>query len=275
MPVVDKGSKVLVSGANGYIAMWIIRILLERGFTVRGTVRNEAKGKFLIDYFKSLGYDDKFEVVVVDDFEKVGNWCLLTIHLTWSWIQGRSIWRGSQGCKCDWAYCVANPGLYRSQGTRSCAKISQWFLILVHIFNILWFSDDQPRCSGDTRYTQKRIEKRVRIPIFAYSSLYWLLSRSQVQRIVITSSAAAVSSGPLVLTKPAVFSEQDWNLGSIKEFQEKGNKTPPITLYCASKTLAEKGGCLNILSFGILLKLTYTFLAISGLGFLWAAQAPD
>ena len=82
MPVVDKGSKVLVSGANGYIAMWIIRILLERGFTVRGTVRNEAKGKFLIDYFKSLGYDDKFEVVVVDDFEKVGNRCLLTIHLT-------------------------------------------------------------------------------------------------------------------------------------------------------------------------------------------------
>ena len=89
-----------------------------------------------------------------------------------------------------------------------------------------------------------------------------------MQRIVITSSAAAVSSGPLVLTKPAVLSEQDWNLDSIKEFQEKGNKTPPITLYCASKTLAEKGGCLNILSFGILLKLTYTFLAISGLGFL-------
>ena len=73
MPSVDKGSKVLVSGANGYIAMWIIRILLERGFTVRGTVRNEAKGEFLIEYFKSLGYGDKFEVVVVDDIEKVGN----------------------------------------------------------------------------------------------------------------------------------------------------------------------------------------------------------
>ena len=72
MPSVDKGSKVLVSGANGYIAMWIVRTLLERGFTVRGTFRTEDKGKFLIEYFKSLGYGDKFEVVV-DDIVKVGN----------------------------------------------------------------------------------------------------------------------------------------------------------------------------------------------------------
>ena len=82
MPSVKKGSKVLVSGANGYIAMWIVRTLLERGFTVRGTVRTEDKGKFLIEYFKSLGYGDKFEVVLVDDIEKVGNWGLSTKPLT-------------------------------------------------------------------------------------------------------------------------------------------------------------------------------------------------
>ena len=75
MPSVNKGSKVLVSGANGYIAMWVVRALLERGFTVRGTVRTEEKGKYMIEYFKSLGYGDKFEVVVVDDIVKVGNWC--------------------------------------------------------------------------------------------------------------------------------------------------------------------------------------------------------
>ena len=72
MPTVDKGSKVLVSGANGYIGMWIVRTLLERGFAVRGTVRTEDKGKFMIEYFKSLGYGDKFEVVIVDDITKVG-----------------------------------------------------------------------------------------------------------------------------------------------------------------------------------------------------------
>ena len=84
MPSVDKGSKVLVSGANGYIAMWIVRTLLERGFAVRGAVRTEEKGKFMIEYFKSLGYGDKFEVVIVDDITKVGN-CLPfehTFHLT-------------------------------------------------------------------------------------------------------------------------------------------------------------------------------------------------
>ena len=87
MPSVDKGSKVLVSGANGYIAMWIVRTLLERGFAVRGTVRTEEKGEFMIEYFKSLGYGDKFEVVIVEDIAKVGNWCLsiILLPLTWAW----------------------------------------------------------------------------------------------------------------------------------------------------------------------------------------------
>ena len=73
MPSVDKGFKFLVSGANGYLAMWVVRTLLERGFSVRGTVRTEDKGKIVIECFKSLGYDDKFEVVVVDDIVKVGS----------------------------------------------------------------------------------------------------------------------------------------------------------------------------------------------------------
>ena len=68
-----------------------------------------------------------------------------------------------------------------------------------------------------------------------------------MQRIVITSSCGAVLSLPL--SKPTVFSEEDWNLGSMKDVQEMGNKTPPSTVYRASKTLAEKGGFLNILSF--------------------------
>ena len=59
-----------------------------------------------------------------------------------------------------------------------------------------------------------------------------------MQRIVITSSSVAAMSLPL--SKPTVFSEQDWNLKAIKEVQEMGNKFPP-TVYCASKALAEKG----------------------------------
>ena len=75
------------------------------------------------------------------------------------------------------------------------------------------------------------------------------LSRSQVQRIVITSSCAAVLT--LALSKPTVFSEQDWNLSSIKDVQEKGNKIALSSAYRASKTLAEKGeffgmSCLSV-----------------------------
>ena len=33
-------SPVLVTGASGYLASWIVKLLLEDGFSVRGTVRN-------------------------------------------------------------------------------------------------------------------------------------------------------------------------------------------------------------------------------------------
>jgi uncharacterized protein YbjT (DUF2867 family) len=72
MPAIPQGSKVLVSGANGYIAMWVVRILLERGYSVRATVRTAGKIAYVKDYFEKLGYgEDKLEFVVVDDITKV------------------------------------------------------------------------------------------------------------------------------------------------------------------------------------------------------------
>lgn len=70
MPAVDPGSKILVSGANGFIAVWIVRVLLERGYSVRGTVRSESKAGYLRKMFSSYG--DKHEVVVVEDIGKEG-----------------------------------------------------------------------------------------------------------------------------------------------------------------------------------------------------------
>ncbi|KAF8956235.1 D-lactaldehyde dehydrogenase [Flammula alnicola] len=70
MPVVAPGSKILVSGANGFIAMWVIRTLLEQGYIVRGAVRSNEKGKRLREYFGSYG--DKVEWVVVEDITKDG-----------------------------------------------------------------------------------------------------------------------------------------------------------------------------------------------------------
>ncbi|PPQ93152.1 hypothetical protein CVT25_010776 [Psilocybe cyanescens] len=72
MPTVPANTKsrVLVTGANGYVAMWLVRVLLEQGYFVRGTVRSESKGKQLDEHFGSYG--NKFEWVVVNDITKEG-----------------------------------------------------------------------------------------------------------------------------------------------------------------------------------------------------------
>ncbi|KAK7692465.1 hypothetical protein QCA50_004090 [Cerrena zonata] len=69
MPAITSG-KVLVTGANGYIATWLVKDLLEQGFSVRGTVRSLAKGDHLKKIFASYG--DKLELVVVEDITKDG-----------------------------------------------------------------------------------------------------------------------------------------------------------------------------------------------------------
>ncbi|TFK38822.1 D-lactaldehyde dehydrogenase [Crucibulum laeve] len=72
MPVIlpSTESKVLVTGANGYIAAWVVQGLLQQGYSVRGTVRNEEKGKHLRELCKSFG--ERFEIVTVEDITKEG-----------------------------------------------------------------------------------------------------------------------------------------------------------------------------------------------------------
>ncbi|KAI0314138.1 D-lactaldehyde dehydrogenase [Amylostereum chailletii] len=70
MSPVPAPAKVLVTGANGYIAAWVVRTLLEQGYSVRGTVRSASKGAHLASLFAEYG--DKFEVVVVEDITKEG-----------------------------------------------------------------------------------------------------------------------------------------------------------------------------------------------------------
>jgi nucleoside-diphosphate-sugar epimerase len=69
MPAVEPNSKVLVTGASGFIAAWVVKTLLERGFRVRGTVRSTSKGDYLVNLFKA--HADRFEYVVVEDIALV------------------------------------------------------------------------------------------------------------------------------------------------------------------------------------------------------------
>ncbi|KAF8868457.1 D-lactaldehyde dehydrogenase [Gymnopilus junonius] len=70
MPIVEPNAntRVLVTGANGYIAMWVVDNLLEQGYTVRGVVRSLEKGKRLQELFSSYG--DRLELFVVEDMTK-------------------------------------------------------------------------------------------------------------------------------------------------------------------------------------------------------------
>ena len=38
-----EGKVVCVSGASGYIASWLVKLLLEQGYYVRATVRNPSQ----------------------------------------------------------------------------------------------------------------------------------------------------------------------------------------------------------------------------------------
>jgi nucleoside-diphosphate-sugar epimerase len=69
MPAVQPPAKVLVSGVTGYMAAWVVKNLLQKGYTVRGTARSVAKENYLKKLFASYG--DRFELVVVEDMAKV------------------------------------------------------------------------------------------------------------------------------------------------------------------------------------------------------------
>ena len=48
MSTIDKSKPVLVTGATGYVAGWLVKKLLEEGFTVHAAVRNPNNEKKLV-----------------------------------------------------------------------------------------------------------------------------------------------------------------------------------------------------------------------------------
>ena len=70
MVAVSPPAKVLVTGANGYLAVWTVKKYLEAGYSVRGTVRSLSKSAFLKEQFAEYG--ERLELVVVEDITKDG-----------------------------------------------------------------------------------------------------------------------------------------------------------------------------------------------------------
>ncbi|UJR13001.1 hypothetical protein I4U23_000027 [Adineta vaga] len=57
---------ILVTGANSFIAGWIIKYLLEKGYHIRGTVRSETKAQQVLDSIQK-DYQNRISFVYIND----------------------------------------------------------------------------------------------------------------------------------------------------------------------------------------------------------------
>lgn len=71
-PVLEPGSLVLVTGANGYIGSHVADQLIQAGYRVRGTVRDASKVGWLKEMFDANYGPEKFELAIVEDLAKPG-----------------------------------------------------------------------------------------------------------------------------------------------------------------------------------------------------------
>ncbi len=62
--------RLLRLGATGFIAVWVVRSLLQRGFTVIGTARSTSKGEYVKNLFEK-DFPGKFSYVIIEDIAKV------------------------------------------------------------------------------------------------------------------------------------------------------------------------------------------------------------
>lgn len=69
--ILPKGSWIIVTGANGFVASHVVDQFLRLGYNVRGTVRDAQKSSWLTGYFSKKYPDIKFELAEVKDLTDV------------------------------------------------------------------------------------------------------------------------------------------------------------------------------------------------------------
>jgi nucleoside-diphosphate-sugar epimerase len=86
MSEIDKSKPVLVTGATGYVASWIIKMLLEEGIHVNATVRDPSNSK-KVDHLismadASIGKLKLFQsdLLNIGSFDRPMRECELVIH---------------------------------------------------------------------------------------------------------------------------------------------------------------------------------------------------
>lgn len=95
MTDVDPVAPVLVTGGGGYVASWIVRYLLEDGYTVRATVRDPAKPKGLEHLHElSAAHPGRLTLHAADllddgSFTDAMSGCELVVHTASPFLLGR------------------------------------------------------------------------------------------------------------------------------------------------------------------------------------------
>ncbi|KAI0854623.1 hypothetical protein F4860DRAFT_498966 [Xylaria cubensis] len=75
-PTIPLDSTILVTGANGLIASWIVERFLQAGYRVRGTVRSISRCSWMEPFFADRHGPGRFELIEVSDFSAPGAWDL-------------------------------------------------------------------------------------------------------------------------------------------------------------------------------------------------------
>lgn len=65
-------SRVLLTGANGFVAVAVLQALLDKGYNVIGTVRSESKTEFLRNKFSTSVKESKLGFAIVEDITVSG-----------------------------------------------------------------------------------------------------------------------------------------------------------------------------------------------------------
>ncbi|KAH9896115.1 NAD-P-binding protein [Cubamyces lactineus] len=186
MPTLSPPARVLVTGANGYVGCWVVHILLDRGYSVRATIRSAEKARALSALMAkkhpTLDIVGALECVVVPDISAEGAF--------------EEFLDGVQG--------------------------------VVHTATPVTFDLEDPE-----DYIRPALEGTMGI-------LRSAAKRSDIKRVVVTSSIGAVGESIVAVEKTKIYTEEDWNESAVRLVREIGKDASGISKYNASKVLSEQ-----------------------------------
>ncbi|SCU83696.1 LADA_0C13014g1_1 [Lachancea dasiensis] len=172
---------IFVSGATGFIALYVVNDLLQSGYKVIGSVRSQDKADRLSKQFK---YNQNLSFVIVPDIAKAGAF--------------------------DEAF----------------EKFGKEISAVIHTASPFHFSTTE--YEKDLLIPAVNGTKGILESIKKYAATF-------VERVVVTSSYAAICDFASDSDKTNTFTEESWNMVTWEE--AKGDA---LTAYCGSKTFAEK-----------------------------------